>query len=268
MEFCALASGSRGNAVYVGAGGRGVLVDAGLPGREIERRLAAAGLEDRRIEAVVVTHEHRDHLAGVGVWCRRFRVPAWMTPACREAAEAVLGPRALRGVEVREFAAGEAFEVAGLEVLAVPGCHDAADPVALRLSDGASVLGLATDLGFVPQAVRHALEGCDGLYLESNHDEERLFNGPYPWFLKQRIRSRHGHLSNGDCARLVNEVLHPGLRAVVLGHLSETNNEPHLAYGCTQEVLAAHGAGDDVLLLVARQDRPGRVVNLGRRGRD
>ncbi|GAB4257291.1 MBL fold metallo-hydrolase [Deferrisoma sp.] len=266
MELCALASGSGGNAVYLGTNGRGLLVDAGLPGRRIAARLEAAGLGRRRIEAVIVTHEHRDHLAGVGVWCRRHKVPAWMTPACREAAEAVLGPEGLRDVEVREFEPGRPFEVAGLEVRAAPGCHDAADPVALRVSDGRWAVGLATDLGFVPHAVRELLRGCNALFLESNHDEDRLLTGPYPWFLKQRIRSRHGHLSNEECARLVGELAHPGLRAVVLGHLSETNNEPRLAYRATRAALERLGAAGDVLLLVARQDRPGRLVSLAPAG--
>ncbi len=244
----------------MGTGRAGVLVDAGLPGREVERRLRRAGLDPAAVRAVVVTHEHRDHLAGVGVWCRRYGVPAYLTEACREASEAVLGPAWLRGVDVRPFEPGEPFEVAGLELHPIPTCHDAADPVGFRVTDGQAWAGIATDLGFASGLVRGALRGVNLLLLESNHDEERLWAGPYPWPLKQRIRSRHGHLSNRACAELVAELLHPGLRAVVLGHLSEANNEPALAYASTLEVLEAAGAAGDVTLLVARQDRPGRVV--------
>ncbi|MBI5017170.1 MAG: MBL fold metallo-hydrolase [Deltaproteobacteria bacterium] len=263
MEFCALASGSKGNSIYVGAEGRGVLVDAGLPGREIERRLWAAELDPVGVEAVVVTHEHRDHIAGVGVWARRFGVPVYAARAAWDAARAFLPPPTLRGVDVRFFEPDRSFAAAGLELTPVSTSHDAADSVGFRISDGNAVLGFATDLGFASHLVREGLRGVTLLYLESNHDEDLLINGPYPWPLKQRIRSRHGHLSNADCAGLVSDLLHSGLKALVLGHLSETNNTPRLAYDCAREALARHGAAGDVALLVARQDRPGTVVRLG-----
>ena len=260
LRFCALASGSKGNAVYVGGDRRGVLIDAGLPGRQIEQRLAARGLDAGSVAAVVVTHEHRDHIAGVGVWGRRFGVPVYMTPACRRGAEQVLGLRGLHGVEVREFEPGRAFPVGDLEFLPVATSHDAAESVGFRVTDGATVLGFATDLGCVSPALSDALRGAHLLYLESNHDEDRLWNGPYPWFLKQRIRSSRGHLSNGECAELAGSLLHDGLRALVLGHLSEINNEPHLAFRRARQLLDERGVSGDVTLLVARQDRPGRVV--------
>jgi phosphoribosyl 1,2-cyclic phosphodiesterase len=237
-----------------------VLVDAGLPGRQIEARLGAASIDPGRVGAVLVTHGHRDHLSGVGVWARRYRVPVYLTRACWDASGETLGPRGLDRVELRFFEPGGAFEVVGLEFHPVATSHDAPESVGFRVTDGAAVLGFATDLGFASHLVRHALRGADVLYVESNHDEDLLLNGPYPWFLKQRIRSRHGHLSNRACAELLGELLHPGLRAVVLGHLSETNNEPRLAYQAAHRVLDEAGAGEDVTLLVARQDRAGRVV--------
>lgn len=260
LEFCALASGSKGNAAFVGSGGRGVLVDAGLPGRQIEARLGAAGISPRQVGAVLVTHGHRDHLSGVGVWARRYRVPVYLTQACRQEAEAVLGPRGLDRVELRLFRPGESFEVDELGFHPVATSHDAPESVGFRVTDGAAVLGFVTDLGFASHLVRHALRDADLLYVEANHDEELLLNGPYPWFLKQRIRSRHGHLSNAACAALLEDLLHPRLQAVVLGHLSETNNEPRLAYDAARGCLEAVGAEQDVTLLVARQDRSGRVV--------
>jgi len=255
-----LASGSKGNAVFVGSAGGGVLVDAGLPGRQIEAPLQAVGIAPERVGAVLVTHGHRDHLSGVGVWARRHRVPIYLTRACREASGETLGPRGLDRVDLRFFDPGQPFEVEGLGFHPVSTSHDAPESVGFRVTDGAVVLGFATDLGFASHLVRHALRGADVLYVESNHDEDLLVNGPYPWFLKQRIRSRHGHLSNAACAALLGELLHPGLKAVVLGHLSETNNEPRLAYAAARRVLDRAGAGDDVTLLVARQDRPGRLV--------
>lgn len=263
MEFCALASGSKGNSVYVGSEGQGVLVDAGLAGREVEKRLRAAELDPARVSAVVVTHEHRDHLSGVGVWARRFGVPVYAARATWEAAKASFPARTLRGVEVRFFEPGETFTAAGLEFTPISTSHDAADSVGFRIADGGAVLGFATDLGFVSHVVREGLRDTAMLYVESNHDEELLIGGPYPWPLKQRIRSRHGHLSNADCAALVSDLLHGGLRTLVLGHLSETNNTPRLAYDCVREALATRGAAEDVTLLVARQDRPGTVVRVG-----
>ncbi len=224
--------------------------------------MGAVGLDPRSVLAVVVTHEHRDHLSGVGVWARRHRVPVYLTEACREAAAAVLGPRGLDRVEVRTFASGGAFRVGELEVLPFSTSHDAADSVGFRVSSGSLSLGFATDLGSATHAVRDNLGGVDALFLEANHDEDRLLGGPYPWFLKQRIRSRHGHLSNAACASLVSDLLHERLRTLVLGHLSETNNEPHLAFHAAREALRRGGAEEDVTLLVARQDRPGRVVAI------
>jgi phosphoribosyl 1,2-cyclic phosphodiesterase len=236
------------------------LVDAGLPGREIARRLSAAGLEPERVEGVVVTHEHRDHISGVGVWARRFRVPVYADPVTWEAAATALPPGALRGVEVIPFEPGRPFVAAGLECLPISTSHDAAGSVGFRIRDGDRVLGFVTDLGYASGLVRDALKGAEILFLESNHDEEMLARGPYPWPLKQRIRSRHGHLSNADCAALVSELVHERLRTLVLGHLSQTNNTPRLAYDAAYGALKRRGAEEDVVLLVARQDVPGRVV--------
>jgi len=196
------------------------------------------------------------------VWARRHKVPVHI---CGETVEALrAGPfsSSLERVGIVPFAPGERFEAAGLLVEAFATSHDAAAPVGLRIRSGEATLGYATDLGTADETVVEGLSGADFLFLESNHDERMLDEGPYPRFLKARIRSSRGHLSNGDSARLLERLVHPGLRAVVLGHLSEVNNEPVLAYRLASSVLAEAGAGEDVTLLVARQDRPGRVVRL------
>lgn len=246
----------------MGAKGRGVLIDAGLPGREIERRMSVVGLDPRCVEGVVVTHEHHDHASGIGVWARRFDIPVYIASGVDEAIRQVMGPATLKGVAVETFVPGELFEVAGLEIVAFPTSHDARCAVGFRIGDGRSTLGFATDLGIVSDPVRSLLAGADALFLESNHEEELLMGGPYPWPLKKRIRSDRGHLSNADCAVLVGELLHDKLKALVLGHLSEVNNEPRLAYQSALDALAKAGAAQDVTLLVARQDRPGTRLNF------
>jgi phosphoribosyl 1,2-cyclic phosphodiesterase len=261
LEFCALASGSKGNAVYVGSEGRGVLVDAGLPGREIERRMAAAGIDPRRVAAVVLTHDHRDHASGVGVWARRYGV-AVHAPADTAAALRHVARDFFEGVEVMEFLPGEPFEAAGMSFEPFPTSHDASGSVGFCIRAESTAVGFATDLGMADDGVRRGLAGADLLFLESNHDEEMLTNGPYPWFLKKRILSARGHLANRECAALAAELVHPGLRALVLGHLSEVNNEPRLAFDSARETLTRFGAEEDVTLLVARQDRPGRILRI------
>lgn len=238
-----------------------MLVDAGLPGREIERRMAAAGIDPRCVAAVVLTHDHRDHASGVSVWARRYGLHVH-APADAAAALRHVSPDFFEGVEVMEFLPGESFEAAGMSFEPFPTSHDASGSVGFRIRAGAAAVGFATDLGVVDDAARRGLAGADLLFLESNHDEEMLTNGPYPWFLKKRILSVRGHLANRECAALAAELVHPGLRALVLGHLSEVNNEPVLAFGAAREALARFGAEDDVTLLVARQDRPGRVLRV------
>lgn len=262
LEFCALASGSKGNAVFAGSGHGGALIDAGVSASEIERRLDFAGIPVKRVGALVITHGHSDHIRGVGVFARRFGVPVYAPAGTVAEMEAFLPQNALRGVRVVEFSPGEVFEAGGLEFASFPTSHDAAVSVGFRVFDGAKTLGHATDLGCVSSAVAQCLSGCDIVCLESNHDEEMLKTGPYPAFLKKRILSDRGHLSNEVSAGLLESLLHDGLKAVVLSHLSEVNNRPALAFEAAMRILERQGAQKDVTLLVARQERPGRVVEF------
>jgi phosphoribosyl 1,2-cyclic phosphodiesterase len=239
-----------------------VLIDAGLAGSELERRMDVVGLDPHQVDAVVLTHEHRDHASGVGVWARRFCVPVYAADGVAEKIDERLGRGVLKRVEIIPFAPGEIFEVSGLEFTPFSTSHDAHNTVGFRVSDGSSSLGFATDLGEVGDEVVRMLADADMLYLESNHDVQLVKEGPYPWPLKQRILSELGHLSNDDCAGLVGKLMHGGLKALVLGHLSETNNEPRLAFQATMDVLKSAGADKDVTLLVARQGLPGTVLDV------
>jgi len=246
----------------VASDGFGVLIDAGLSGRDLEERLNASGINPKSIGALILTHDHRDHCHGAGVWARRYGVKLYAPAGVPAAIAASYGERTLNRVKVEEFEPGGNFAVEGMEFASFKTSHDAHASVGFRIKNGLATIGFATDLGLVDQEVERALSGCDMLYLESNHDEEMLRKGPYPYFLKRRIASDVGHLSNSDASKLLRKLVNPNLKGVILGHLSETNNDPAVAYGEAHTALALEGAEEDVLLLVARQSVPGRIVDI------
>jgi phosphoribosyl 1,2-cyclic phosphodiesterase len=222
-----LGSGSSGNSLVVRAGNTHVLVDAGFSGRDLERRLGLLGVEPGRIHAIVISHDHGDHTRGMGVFARKHATPLYMTEATRIACA-----RFLHGEEeVRTYRPGVPFVTGDVRVEPFITVHDAADPVGLAVVDECTGLrmGIATDLGRPTAQIRHALSLCDLLVLEANHDELLLATGPYPWSVKRRIASSHGHLSNQAAARFAVELLHPRLAGVVLAHLSNECNRPDLA---------------------------------------
>jgi len=232
VRICLLASGSRGNAVYIENGSTRLLVDAGLSARAISERLALIGVEPESLDAILVTHEHRDHCQGLGPMARRYALPVYIHPETLSALEKIG-----KLPEVREFDTASRIDVKDVSVMPFPMTHDATPTVGFCIEGVEGKVGFATDLGMVTRLVRQRLTDCRVLIVESNHDEEMLLNGPYPWPLKQRVRSTHGHLSNRDAAQLLDELLWPGLEGVFLAHLSETNNQPQLAFRHAQQVL-------------------------------
>ncbi len=251
LAVCMLASGSRGNAIYVSDGTTAVLFDAGLSGIEIQRRMASRGLSPDNLDAIVVSHEHNDHVNAVGVLARRFGLPVYINAGTLRAAERLGAlPQAV------DFACGTAFRINTLNIRPFSTSHDAADPVGFTVERDGRKVAIATDLGIVTAMVREHLRGAHILVLEANHDPDMLINGPYSWPLKQRIRSRLGHLSNQDTRELLKSVAHPGLQHVILAHLSETNNTP---YKARSEVGLAL---DDirVRLTVSSQDRSSKLL--------
>jgi len=231
-----------------------VLVDAGLSGKELERRMAVAGLSPQKLRAILVSHEHHDHISAVGILARRLGLPVHMNELTLTQCQAELA-----GVLVSLFRTGEKFDLGPFSIHPFSLSHDAADPVGFTLSNNGVLLGLATDLGVATNLVRTRLSNCKALVIESNHDPQMLLNGPYPWELKRRVQSRHGHLSNDDAAELLSSVAHKGLTQVVLAHLSETNNEPELALARVGSVLAPLA---DFQLEVAFQDTPSQIFEL------
>lgn len=225
LAVCILASGSRGNATFVSSGSTSILIDAGLSGIEIERRLKSKGLSPKDLDAILVSHEHTDHIQGVGVLSRRFNLPVYINSKTQGAAFPQIG----KVHDVKNFACGSTFLINDLAIHPFSISHDAEDPVGFTLNQNGTTIGIATDLGIVTAMVKEHLKGCDLLILEANHDEDMLINGPYPWSVKQRVKSRTGHLSNAASKQLLNEIQHDRLKHVILAHLSETNNTPQKA---------------------------------------
>ncbi len=254
ITVCVLASGSRGNAVYVSDGRTALLIDAGLSGVEIERRLAARNLSAKSIEAILVSHEHADHIKGVGVLARKYCLPVYITPKTARAAESKLG----KVDEIRHFASGTEFSVDAFTIHPFALSHDAADPAGFTIRCNGTKIGLATDLGIATALVKVHLRACSLLVLEANHNPDLLVNGPYPWHLKQRVGGRSGHLSNDQSRELLREVVHEGMRHVVLGHLSQQNNTPQHALREIGPALNGYKAR----LSVALQDVCGEVIRV------
>jgi phosphoribosyl 1,2-cyclic phosphodiesterase len=224
VRVCLLASGSKGNAIFVDTGSSKILVDAGLSASEILNRLAAVGVEGSELDAVLISHEHADHIRGAGALCRKLKIPLLLSfPTRREIGIS------LKSIEIVEFESGYPFTFRDTLIDPFPITHDACDPVGFSIECRDGRIGIATDLGIATRLVKDKLRGSKVLVLESNHDEEMLLNGPYPWHLKQRIKSRHGHLSNTESTQLLDEIIHPELAGVFLAHLSEVNNNPEIA---------------------------------------
>jgi phosphoribosyl 1,2-cyclic phosphodiesterase len=254
LAICILASGSRGNAIFVSSGSTSILIDAGLSGIEIERRLKHRGLCPKNLDAILVSHEHTDHIQGVGVLSRRFKLPVYLNAGTQKAALSQLGN--LHHFE--NFECGTTFRINDLSIHPFSISHDAQDPVGFTVNQNGTKIGIATDLGIATSMVKDHLKECVLLVLEANHDEDMLINGPYPWPVKQRIKSRTGHLSNEASKTLLNEIQHDGLKHVMLAHLSETNNTPQKAVNEVRQALTRCIA----TIGVASQDETGSLFHI------
>jgi phosphoribosyl 1,2-cyclic phosphodiesterase len=250
-----LASGSSGNAALVATARTRVLVDAGLSRRELRRRLAAIGEPFERIDAILISHEHSDHVSGLPVIAKTLGAPVFLTHL---AAPAI----GWNGHQPRleTFQAGARLVIGDLEIDTFTIPHDAADPVAFCFRSQGLKAALVTDLGYIPDSIRFHLRGADLLLLESNHDLEMLKVGPYPWAVKQRVMSRNGHLSNDAVAEFIGSALDAAVRTLVLGHLSENNNHPEIARLSATQALAARGLA--TRLVIAGHREPTETFEL------
>lgn len=248
MRFAVLGSGSAGNSAIVECDGVRVLLDAGLSGRALVQRLAALGMTPGDLDAILLTHEHGDHVRGVKALLKKWEVPIYASLQTAHVLRADIG-----GVW-RTFEAGQSFPIGALQVESFSVMHDAIDPVGFVLRGARSSLGFLSDLGFVPEMVKQKLVGVCGLFIEANYDDAMLeADTKRPWSTKQRISSRHGHLSNAQVAALLESLVHEGLQQVVLGHLSRDCNAPDVAFAAVSGAME-RALGRAVPVACARQD--------------
>lgn len=260
-----LASGSRGNCAIVASACTKILVDAGISCREIFKRMKALSDDPQSLSAVLITHEHCDHVYGLATLAKKLRIPVFMTGATHQA-----WGRALRNdkgerprlEKFERFESGHGFVVGDIEVKPFTIPHDAADPVGFTFRAEGIKVGVATDLGYLPVSVRDHLRGCDVLVMESNHDLEMLRVGPYPWSVKQRVMSRVGHLSNLALADFLTTDYDNSATFVVLAHLSEQNNHPEIARREAEKALATRGGLFHNRVLLASQTEALEPIRL------
>lgn len=247
MRFAYLGSGSKGNGALVQSDGTMLLLDCGFSAKETLSRLDRTGVDVNDIDAIVVTHEHSDHISGVGVVARKLDIPVWLTAGTERAAANRLGNIPKK----KYFDPHTAFVVGDLEVQPFPVPHDAFEPAQFVFSDGATRLGILTDVGSTTSHIEQVLSECDALALECNHDSKMLERGPYPQALKDRVAGRLGHLSNSAAASLLEKIDRTRLQHLVAVHLSETNNSPSLAQAALASVM---GCGSDQIIVADQEE--------------
>jgi len=256
---CPLFSGSKGNSSFFATQDTRILVDAGVTMQQMKQGLEAIGADFSEIHAILVTHEHIDHIKGLGPIARKYGIPIYATPGTWQAIRLQRRLGEFPARTVVEFEPNRAFVIRGIRVVPFSTSHDAAMPTGFAFDNGRRKVGLMTDTGYVTSGAKDALFGAHTVILESNHDPELLReNLHYPEQLKARIAGRRGHLSNADSAEFLSELVRGGTRQVALAHLSQENNTPELAYDTAAQVLLEAGIqpGQDLHLTIARQEGP------------
>ncbi len=262
MEFCALASGSSGNCIYVGHEGSKLLVDAGISCKKISEGLESIGMSPESTDAILITHDHCDHIQGAAIFARKYNVPVYGTALTLEFISKnarCAPPQSL----MRPIVAGTGFDVGSIHVNPFAISHDALDPVSYALEAGGKKIGFATDLGVYDEHIIDVLYDSDALYIEANHDVNMLMLGSYAYSTKLRINSPLGHLSNEDCAALITKTRTEKLKNVVLGHISKENNLEELAFETVRIALEEDTRFSSVPeLMVANRYDPSKMIRL------
>lgn len=256
LGFCPLASGSKGNALYVGTHQTKILVDAGLSARMLQKKLSEINVDLADIDAIVITHEHSDHIRGLAILGCKMGIPVFANSDTARAIYESIGD----APKFKIFSTGEKFEFGDMEFDPFSIQHDAIDPVGFTIRTGGTKLGICADLGFATTLVENKLLQCDYLYLEANHQVEMVHACPRPPIYKQRVLGRLGHLSNAQASELLEKLLHPKLKHVHLAHLSSECNVPELAEKTVREMLAVKEAKVEVS--IAYQDQVSKSIHF------
>lgn len=265
MKLCSIASGSSGNCIYVGSDATHLLVDVGISGKRTECGLNSIGVTARDLDGILITHEHADHISGLGVMARKYGIPIYATGGTISAIKESKSVGEIDSslfVKVKEDVK---LVIKDLTINPMKISHDAAQPVAYRIAHGKKKVGICTDLGVYNDYTIECLKGMDALFLEANHDVNMLQVGPYPYYLKQRILGDKGHLSNENSGRLLSRIIHDKLQTIVLGHLSHENNLPQLAYEAVRmEITMGDNPynANDFRMMVAERSEPSAVINI------
>ncbi len=265
MRMCSIASGSSGNCIYVGSDATHLLIDVGISGKRTEAGLQELGLSGRDLDGIFITHEHSDHISGLKVLARKYEIPLYATGGTIDAIRKTKNGGEIDSelwVEVKE---DQRFTLKDLTIYPMRISHDASQPVAYRISYGSQRVAVCTDLGEYNDYTVECLKGLDAILLEANHDVNMLQVGPYPYHLKQRILGKRGHLSNENSGRLLSRILHDGLKYISLGHLSQENNLPELAYEAVRmEITMGDNpySAEDFQIQVARRSEISPVMEI------
>jgi phosphoribosyl 1,2-cyclic phosphodiesterase len=262
MDLCSIASGSSGNCSYVGNDNTKLLVDAGVSCKKIENGLKSIDIDPAKLHGVLITHEHSDHINGLGVLAKRYNIPIYGT---KETLQAILEKKRFQHLTEKQLyyvEPDEKFQINDIMIEPFAISHDAVNPVCYTFQSEGKKIGMATDLGIFDDYIISKLASSD-ILLEANHDENMLMVGAYPYFLKQRISSNKGHLSNDSSAKLLCKLFHEKLKHITLAHLSSENNFEDLAYETVKVELSHYTNGNSLeqILSVAKRDIPGTVLS-------
>jgi len=265
MRLCSIASGSSGNCIYVGDEHTHLLIDAGISKKRIEAGLDTLNVKGEEITGILITHEHVDHIQGLGVFSRKYEVPIYGTKGTIDGIRKCNNLGKMPDGLLHEIRIDEDFELGDITIHPFKISHDANEPSGYRMNNGSKAVAVATDLGKYDEYIVNKLKNLNGIVLEANHDIHMLEVGPYPYPLKRRVMGDKGHLSNELSGRLLCDILHDELKCVVLGHLSKENNYEELAYETVKlEVTMGDNPykGEDIPIMVAKRDTVSEIITL------
>ncbi len=260
LKFCSLFSGSSGNCQYIKTENTTILVDAGLSGKKIQQEIVNIGEDPKKVDAIFITHEHIDHIQGAGIMSRRLNVPIYANRKTWEAMNTYIGDIKSENIKILD----ECAEVGDLSIMPFDISHDAAHPVGYNIFYKNKKISLVTDTGCTNDLIINSIMDSDLLLVESNHDEDMVLIGPYPWTLKRRVLGEFGHMSNDTAGNLISRVVRRGTEIVLLGHLSKENNFPQLAYKTVENILKENfiDVNPGICLEMTYRDKSSRIYEI------